>query len=411
MSQTPPQPTDVNTPADWIVRPFRAFVAMQASGGLLLFACAIVAVVWANSGFSESYESLFGTYLTVGFGAWELSKPLLLWINDGLMAIFFFVVGLEIKRELLDGELASPRRAALPLLAAVGGMLVPAGFYLALNFGGPGEPGWGIPMATDIAFALAVIIALGSRVPLALRIFLTAIAIVDDLGAVLVIALFYTSEVSGQALMVAGAAFAALVMLNQAGFRSFVLYGLFGAVLWVAVLLSGVHATVAGVLLAMTIPARTPDQDPTPLEQAEHGLHGWVAYLILPVFALANAGVALGGDAGGPPSAVAPGIVLGLVLGKPIGILIFSWIAVKARWADLPAGVGWVQVLGVGALCGIGFTMSLFIAGLAFPDPALLNSAKIGILSASIVAGLLGTVLLLATRRPTTDEDEELAPA
>jgi Na+:H+ antiporter, NhaA family len=386
-------------PADWIVAPFRAFVSIQASGGMLLFACAVIAVIWANSAFAGGYEALFGTYVTMGFGEWVLSKPLLLWINDGLMAVFFFVVGLEIKRELLDGELASPRRAALPLLAAVGGMLVPAGFYLGLNFGGPGEAGWGIPMATDIAFALAVILALGRRVPLALRIFLTAIAIVDDLGAVLVIALFYTAGVSTQALMVGGAAFLMLILLNQAGFRSFVLYGIFGLVLWLAVLLSGVHATVAGVLLAMTIPARTPDEDPSPLERAEHGLHPWVAFAILPIFALANAGVALGGDAGGTESGVAPGIVLGLVLGKPVGILVFSWIAVKARWADLPAGVGWTQVIGVGALCGIGFTMSLFIAGLAFPDPGLLRSAKLGILGASLIAGVMGTVLLLVGSR------------
>jgi NhaA family Na+:H+ antiporter len=386
-------------PADWIVAPFRAFVNIQASGGLLLFACALVAVVWANSGFSDSYQALFGTYVTVGFGEWALSKPLLLWINDGLMAVFFFVVGLEIKRELLDGELASPRRAALPMLAAAGGMLVPAGLYVALNAGGPGEPGWGIPMATDIAFALAVLIALGPRVPVALRIFLTAIAIADDLGAVLVIALFYTSEVSVQALMVGGGALAALAVLNWAGFRSFVLYGALGAVLWLAVLMSGVHATVAGVLLAMTIPARTPDVDPSPLERAEHGLHGWVAYAILPVFALANAGVALGGGTGGASSAVAPGIVLGLVLGKPVGIVLFSWIAVRIRAADLPAGVSWTQVTGVGALCGIGFTMSLFIAGLAFPDPALLRDAKLGILGASLVAGVGGAGLLLAASR------------
>jgi NhaA family Na+:H+ antiporter len=269
-----------------------------------------------------------------------------------------------------------------------------------LNWGGPGASGWGIPMATDIAFALAVVLALGRRVPLALRVFLTAIAIVDDLGAVLVIALFYTSEVSVQALMVGAAAVAALVLLNRAGFRSLVLYGVVGAVLWLAVLMSGVHATVAGVLLAMTIPARTPDVDPSPLERAEHGLHGWVAYGILPVFALANAGVVLGGGGGATPSSVAPGIVLGLVLGKPLGIVFFSWIAVRTRLADLPTGATWTQVAGVGALCGIGFTMSLFIAGLAFPDPALLRSAKLGILSASLVAGAAGTLLMLRSRPP-----------
>jgi NhaA family Na+:H+ antiporter len=391
----PPLPRPLR-PAERMAAPFRRFVAMEASGGILLFACSLVAVVWANSPLRAGYEALFGTYLTVGYGEWGLSKPLLLWVNDGLMAIFFFLMGMEIKRELLDGELASPRRAALPLFAAAGGMLIPALLYFALNRTGSAVAGWGIPMATDIAFALAVVLALGDRVPLGLRVFLTALAIIDDLGAVLVIALFYTGGVSMQALVVAAAALLGLIFLNAAGFRTFILYGVLGMVLWIAVLKSGVHATVAGVLFAMTIPARTPE-DPSPLERAEHGLLPWVAFAILPIFALANAGVVLGGD-GGAALSVTMGVVLGLVVGKPVGVLLFSWIAVRLGVADLPAGATWLQVTGIGALCGIGFTMSLFIAGLAFPDPDLLRGAKIGILGASLVAGLMGTAVLMRAK-------------
>lgn len=399
--QTPDRPDFPTVPADYLLSPFKQFAKIEASGGLLLFSCAVIALVWANSPFAGAYDALLHTYITVGIGEWELHESVLHWVNDGLMAVFFLLVGLEIKRELLTGELASPRRAALPIVAAVGGMLVPAGLYYAVNAGGAGAPGWGIPMATDIAFALAVVMALGRRVPLALKVFLTAIAIVDDLGAVLVIALFYTSEVSPQALMVAGSALFALFVVNRAGFRSFLPYGLLGLVLWVAVLKSGVHATVAGVLLAFTIPARpdlVPDGIDSPLEKVEHALAPWVNYLIMPIFALANAGVTFagGGSAGG--SAISLGIVLGLVLGKPIGITLFSWLAVRSRIADLPFGASWLQIVGIGALCGIGFTMSLFIAGLAFDDAGLLNAAKMGILGASVVATIGGTLLLLGPR-------------
>ncbi len=402
-----PDPSGSPVLADRILLPFRVFAQVEASAGILLFAFAVFALVWANSSFGSSYEELFGTYVRVGFGDAEIYKPLLLWINDGLMAVFFLLVGLEIKRELLSGELSSPRKAALPFFAAVGGMALPAALFLALNMGGAGESGWGIPMATDIAFALAVITALGPRVPLSLKVFLTAVAIVDDLGAVLVIALFYTSDVSSQALVVAASAFIGLVMVNRAGFRSFLPYGLLGLVLWVAVLKSGVHATVAGVLLAMTIPA-TPDVEPdgfdTPLEILEHGLHPWVAYLILPLFALANAGVTFAGEAVPGAMPITLGIVLGLVVGKPIGIAVFSWIAVRFGFADLPHGASWAQVWGVGVLCGIGFTMSLFIGGLAFEDPGFLRASKIGILGASAVAGILGAALLARTRNAPMSE-------
>lgn len=401
-------------PADYLLNPFRQFAKIEASGGLLLFAFAVVALIWANSPFAHSYEELLHVYVTVGFGEWELHESVLHWVNDGLMAVFFLLVGLEIKREMLTGELASPRKAALPIFAAVGGMLVPAGLYFALNQGGAGSSGWGIPMATDIAFALAVVMALGKRVPLALKVFLTAIAIVDDLGAVLVIALFYTSDVSSQALMVAGSALFALFVVNRAGFRSFIPYTLLGLVLWVAVLKSGVHATVAGVLLALTIPARpdlVPDGIDSPLERMEHGLAPWVNYLIMPIFALANAGVSFAGGSAPGGSAVTLGIILGLVVGKPIGITLFSWLAVKFKLADLPGSADWGQVVGVGTLCGIGFTMSLFIGGLAFEDPAFLKSAKIGILAASTVAAILGTALLLLQKpaREPSDVMEAIA--
>lgn len=420
-----------------LVRPFETFFGLESASGILLLATAAAALVWANSPWSESYVHLWETYVTVGGGALELSKSLHHWINDGLMAVFFFVVGLEIKREVLVGELASPRQAALSVAAAVGGMVVPALLYVAVNAGGPGAAGWGIPMATDIAFALGVLALLGSRVPVALKVFVTAVAIVDDLGAVLVIALFYTAELNLMALAAAGVVMVLLLGLNRGGIRTAAPYALLGVVLWVALLKSGVHATLAGVLLALTIPASrrvdapaflararsyleefaedvregqtapTADQRDalhslesaaedlqTPLTRLEHILHPWVAFFVMPVFALANAGVALGGGAS-LLDAVPLGIVLGLVAGKPVGILLSAWLAVRLGWAELPAGTGWTHLLGVGLLCGIGFTMSLFIAGLAFPTPELLDSAKLGILAASALAGVGGGLLLV----------------
>jgi len=389
------------------------------------------------------YFDLWQTVGTVGLGGLTISKPLLLWINDGLMAVFFFVVGLEIKREVLVGELAEPKKAALSIAAAVGGMAVPAALYAALNAGGSGSAGWGVPMATDIAFALGVLALLGSRVPLALKIFVTAVAIVDDLGAVLVIALFYTEKLSLTMLAVGGGFLAVLFVLNRSGVRRTWPYALLGAALWVAFLKSGVHATVAGVLVALTIPARrridapdflrraelllaefredvapgrsepTADQRDslhaleseaeklgTPLARLEHALHPWVAYFIMPVFALANAGVAVEGNllaTLGQP--VSLGVILGLFLGKQVGVLGAAWLAVRAGVAAMPAGVRWSQVWGVSLLCGIGFTMSLFIASLAFPDPELLDAAKVGILAGSLVSGLAGAAVLLRPAR------------
>ncbi|HVS04338.1 MAG TPA: Na+/H+ antiporter NhaA [Thermoanaerobaculia bacterium] len=440
-------PTAGNPAARLLLRPFQRFVRLESASGILLVAAALVALLWANSAAGASYFRLWQTLGTVGLGGFAISKPLLLWINDGLMAIFFFVVGLEIKREVLVGELAEPRKAALPIAAAVGGMVVPAAIYAALNAGGPGTPGWGIPMATDIAFALGVLALLGPRVPLALKVFVTAVAIVDDLGAVLVIALFYTERLSLTMLGVGAACLVLLALINRAGVRRTWPYALVGAALWVAFLKSGVHATIAGVLLALTIPARrtidapeflrraelllaefredvapgrdrpTADQRDavhaleraaenlgTPLVRLEHALHPWVAFFIMPVFALANAGVAVGGDVlatlGQP---ISLGIILGLFVGKQVGVLGAAWLAVKAGIAAMPAAVSWRQVWGVSLLCGIGFTMSLFIAGLAFADPAFVDDAKVGILVGSLVSGVAGAAALLRPRPRAAD--------
>ena len=436
-----------------LLRPFQTFFRLEAAGGLLLFACAVVAIVWANSPLAGAYFDLWATIVTVGFGGFAISKPLLLWINDGLMAVFFFVVGLEIKREILAGELSSPKKAGLALAGALGGMVVPALFYTALNAGTPAVRGWGIPMATDIAFALGALALLGRRVPLALKVLLTALAIVDDLGAVLVIALFYTADLSWAALGAGAVFFAALVVAGRAGVRHPLVYAVLGAGLWVALLTSGVHATIAGVLTALTVPARTSldapaflsqarasldafaaDMHPartrpspeqrnavaalelvcvraeTPLHRMEHALHGWVAFAIMPLFALANAGVAFGG-AGTAANPITLGIVLGLLAGKQIGITAFAWLAVRLGFAELPRSVSWRHFYGMSCLCGIGFTMSLFIATLAFPgDAAALDSAKIGIRGASRLAGRVGWLVLARTRpvAPASTHDAEV---
>jgi len=404
-----------------LVSPFVAFTRMEAAGGVLLMASAAVALVWSNSSWAASYVALWQTPVSVEFGGFALGKPLLLWINDGLMAVFFLLIGLEIKREVVAGELNSLRKAALPVAAAVGGMFVPAAVYLLVARDPATLAGWGVPVATDIAFALGVLLLLGSRAPLALKVFLTAVAIVDDLGAIMVISLFYTAALDTTALLAAGALFALALMGNRAGIRAIPFYGIVGAALWLAVLKSGVHATVAGVLLASTIPMGAGrndeetgehDHPDSPLHMLEHGLHPWVAFVVLPVFALANAGVALGGGMGDPMGMqITLGIVLGLVLGKPVGILATSWMAVRAGWADLPEGVNWRQLAGVGSLCGIGFTMSLFIGGLAFADPGHLDAAKVGVLTASLASALVGTTLLLtAAGRADTPSEPSTAP-
>jgi len=426
------------TPIERVTRPFQEFSESEAAGGVLLLAASAVALAWANSPWAESYSTLWEHKFTIGFEGLALSKSILHWINDGLMAIFFFVVGLEIKRELLVGELVSPRHAALPIAGALGDVVVPALLYFSLNAGGPGAAGWGIPMATDIAFAVGAMALLGSRVPVGLKVFLTALAIVDDIVAVLVIAIFYTGNLSWLSLGVAGGFFAALLAASKLGVRHPLPFALLGFCMWVAMLFSGVHSTIAGVLAALTVPAQPrievekfiargrrlldqmeyPDDGEehilrsearqvvvialedacekveTPLQRFEHTLLPWVRLIIMPVFALANAGVALGTGTAAATSPISLGIVLGLVVGKPIGIFCASWLAVRLGLASLPAQVGWRQILGVGALGGIGFTVSIFIAGLAFAGQPLLEVAKLGIFAASLVAGGTGFLLL-----------------
>jgi len=425
-------------PVDRLLGPLQRFLQLEAASGILLLGAAAVAFGWANSSWSASYDALWSMPLGVRFGALALEKPLLLWVNDGLMALFFFVVGLEIKRELVAGELREARRALLPLVCALGGMLAPAAVYVAFNPTGSELRGWAIPAATDIAFAVGVLALLGERVPLALRVFLTALAIVDDLGAVVVIALFYTSELDTSALLAAACALAAGVALNRLRVRSPLPYALVGAALWLATLESGVHATVAGVLLAFTIPSRAElpavsfavrarallarleaspsDRDDAvhelasgsaraqaPLARLEHALAPWTSFVVMPVFALANAGVVLGGGHAPLVSEVTLGVALGLILGKPLGVAGAAWLAHRAGWATLPAGVSWAQLRGAACLAGIGFTMSLFIAGLAFGGgshgeageaSAQLGAAKLGILAGSLISGVLGWALL-----------------
>ena len=368
--------------------------------GVILIAVALVAFTWANSGFAHLYTAIrdFPLRLPVI----NLEKPLELWVNDLLMAVFFLYVGLELKREVLKGELSNPRRAALSIAGALGGMVVPALLYTLVNSGNSsGARGWGIPMATDIAFAVGVLSLLGKRVPLALKVFLVALAVVDDMGAVIVIGLFYTSSLDLGMLLAALGVFAALVGLNAARVPWMTPYLLLGLMLWYFVYKSGLHATIAGVLLATTIPLGM--QERTMLERLEHRLAPLVSFCVMPVFALFNAGVPIAAALQGGVNLVTVGAFVGLVLGKPIGIVGFAWLAVRFKLAELPQGVNWSMILGGGLLGGIGFTMALFIASLAFKNDALLESAKLGVLVASVVAALLGLIWLrFALKAPAT---------
>ena len=445
-------------PVDRLIRPFQDFARFGAAGGIVLMLAAIAAFVIAQTDFYESYRQFFLHVIKLGLDDWIIDvpigksvKPLTfeLFINDALMAIFFLFVGLEIKRELLVGELSSLRRATMPFAAAAGGMIVPGAIYAAINWGTPQVNGWGAAVATDIAFALGVLMLLGKRVPASLKVFLTSLAIVDDLGALAVIAIFYTEQLNTDALRNAGIIIAILMAHNLLGVKKIHPYLLFGLPLWYFVLESGVHATIAGILLAATIPARqriNPDAflesnrnamdvfekaktqtddvrrnreliaaartielncehiEP-PLHRLEHKLAGLCAFLIIPVFAFANAGVHVGGGVEAT-SRVTLGIVAGLVIGKPLGVLLSCYIAFKLRLGDLPKGVTWHHIHGAGWLAGIGFTMSLFIANLAFKDSAHdLDQAKIGILGASILAGIIGLSVLLLTTKPPSDSD------
>jgi NhaA family Na+:H+ antiporter len=383
------------------LRGLQEFLRLEAAGGLLLVGAALLAMLVANSPLREGYEAFLHIEAEVRIGALGLEKPLLLWINDGLMAVFFLLVGLELKREVLEGHLSSPRRAALPAIAAVGGMLLPATIYAALNWGdAEAMRGWAIPSATDIAFALGALGLLGDRVPTSLKAFLLSVAIFDDVGSIVVIAAFYTDELSVPALLSASALVLGLAILNRHGVMRASAYFVLGIPLWVAVLKSGVHATLAGVALALFLPLRTNDGDEGPLPRLEHALHPWVAYGVLPVFAFANAGVSLRGL--GLASFVDPvplGIFCGLFFGKQLGVMSASWLATRWRLASLPEGVTWLQLYGASLLCGIGFTMSLFVASLAFEQgggegivyPGL---ERLGIVAGSLVSAVVGTLVL-----------------
>jgi Na+:H+ antiporter, NhaA family len=430
------------SPVRRLVKPLQEFIELEASSGILLLTVTVIALVWANSPWAAGYFALWKQPFTLKIGGQGIEKSLLAIINDGLMAIFFLLVGLEIKREILVGQLSDLRRAAFPLFAALGGMVVPATVFVAVTQGTPSMRGWGIPMATDIAFALGILALLGSRVPYSLKVFLAALAIADDMGAVLVIALFYTSQIATNYLLTGLGLLVLLAVANKLGLRKLPFYFTIGVVIWYCFLKSGVHATVAGVLLAFTIPAHvsisrvdflqrarammnefTQANDQTeegresqtaalngltraandaqmPIERAENSLHPFVTFFVVPIFALANAGVALSEGLGvvrTEPAAL--GIFLGLVIGKPVGISLFCFLAVKLRLAVLPVGVVWRHVLGIGCLGGVGFTMSLFISELAFGASPQLTAAKVAVLGASGVSATLGALLLLGRKR------------
>ncbi|GCE45576.1 NhaA family Na+:H+ antiporter [Thermosporothrix hazakensis] len=431
-----------HTLAERLLQPFQEFLQTKTSGGILLVGCTIIALLWANSPWASSYPRFWESHLSISLFGFVLDESLHTWINDGLMTFFFLLVGLEIKRELLVGELSSARQAVLPLLAALGGAIFPALIYTGWTLGTDALRGWGIPMATDIAFVLGILALLGNHIPQTLKIFLTALAIADDLLAVTVIAIFYTSNLSWVALGAAVLLFLFLVLINALGVRHWLTYALLGLLLWFAVFLSGVHATIAGVLLALTIPARSRiasttflrqsrevldefeqacapgtglymdnrqqtavqaletacERIQTPLQRIEHALNDPVSYVIVPLFVLANAGVNLNpGELGlSLFSPVSLGVVTGLVIGKQLGITLLSWLVVRLRWAELPEGVTFRHIYGVGWLAGIGFTMSLFIAELAFSSAyeTLLKDAKVGILLALLLSGVIGYLLL-----------------
>ncbi len=378
-----------------------------AASGVLIFLAAVSAMVVENSSWNVYYDSFLNIPVAMQFADLIIAKPLLLWINDGLMAVFFLLVGLELKREFLEGELSKPSNVILPVVGAVGGIAVPAGIYALLNHGDAAAlEGWAIPTATDIAFALGILALLGQRVPPALKLFLLTLAIIDDLAAIIIIALFYTSDLYTSSLMVAGGAIGLLILMNILGVRGIAGYILVGAVLWVSVLKSGVHATLAGVVLGLSIPLKVKGGKTSPLHQLEHDLHHVVGLGILPLFAFANAGVSL--DGLGPSVLMEPvplGIALGLFLGKQIGVFGFIWAAIKSGLTKLPEGFTWGQLYGVALLCGVGFTMSLFISSLAFEHSGATevsgavaaSNARLGILAGSIVSGICGYVVLLST--------------
>ncbi|CAG5001087.1 Na(+)/H(+) antiporter NhaA [Dyadobacter sp. CECT 9275] len=370
---------------------FKYFFKSNSTGGIILIACVLLSLIIANTGAGPHFDHFLAYQIGADISGVNLRYPVSLWINDGLMAIFFLLVGLEIKRELIEGELSSVKKATLPIVAALGGVLVPASIYYAINSGSPTASGWGIPMATDIAFALAILSLLGKKVPASLKIFLSALAIVDDLMAILVIAIFYSSDLHYIYLLYAGAIFIFLLVINKAGVKNLAAYLIPGVLIWYFIHHSGVHATIAGVLTAFAIPT-TPDSKESPLEKLEHTLANPVNFIIMPLFALANTNIKFEtGMVEGLTTVLGLGIIAGLVIGKPLGITLFSWIIVKMGAAKMPGGANWKHLIGLGMLGGVGFTMSVFIALLSFPGAHfILSEAKFAILTGSVLSGTLG---------------------
>lgn len=376
------------------IQPFKDFFRSEQIGGIILLFCVAVSISIANSSLGSEFEQLLSTKIGFSTENLHLDYSLSMWINDGLMAIFFLLVGLEIKREMLEGELSNPRKAAMPIMAALGGMLLPAAIYTFFNQGYETAHGWGIPMATDIAFALGVISLLGKHVPASLKVFLAALAIADDLGAIIVIAVFYTNELHWMELLYSGSILLVLILMNRMGVKKLVFYIIPGIFLWYLVHHSGIHATIAGVLLALTIPTN-PVKETSPLEKLEHIIVRPVNFLIMPIFALANTNIRFEqGMVDGLFSPLGAGIILGLFLGKPFGVLLFSWLSVKLGFGTLPSGANWKHITGLGMLAGIGFTMSIFVSMLSFSNPEFQTEAKFAILTASVSAGIAGYLFL-----------------
>jgi NhaA family Na+:H+ antiporter len=442
----------IDKPRDFVYRQVfltaQNFIRIEAASGIVLLAATIVALTWANSPWSDSYSDFWHTHVTVNADIFDIDLDLQEWVNDALMVLFFFLAGLEIKRELVRGELSTPRRALLPAAAALGGMITPAFIFIVIAGGTAGADGWGIPMATDIAFAVGILALLARRIPGSIRVFLLALAIADDIGAIVVIAVFYTSDLNFLAMGIAGLVLAVIVFCNRSGLRNVDVYVFLGIVMWVAMLESGVHATLTGVILGLLTPARSyydretfaEDADDlvrryreaveageesvkesilhqmedlahgteAPLERLERALVSWVSFLVVPLFALANAGVRIDADTARAAieSPLSQGVFLGLVLGKPIGIFVFTWLAVRLKLCDKPTGASWPEVFGVGMIAGIGFTISLLITGLAFEDGLLIDEAKLGVLAGSTIAGLAGLLFLLAVSRPSVTAPE-----
>jgi NhaA family Na+:H+ antiporter len=432
-----------DSPIDYVLKPVSRFIHQEFTGGIILFLNVLIAIFWVNSPWGDSYHHLWETNISIELEQYVIDQPLHIWINDGLMALFFFVIGLELKREFMSGELSTFKKASLPMIAALGGMLVPALIYLAFNKNLASEQGWGIPMATDIAFALALLSMAGKDIPGSVKVFLSALAVADDLGAVLVIAFFYTEQIAYTPLLTAGFFLLLLVFGKFLGIRNMLFYLVIGIIVWAGFLFSGVHATIAGVLVAFTIPARTkineihyeesvkryisefekeipqegtlttPRQHAiiekikkishdaeTPLQQIEFAIHPWVAFVIMPLFALSNAGIHIGAHfLTSLINPVSLGVITGLIVGKFVGVLLFTWLMIRSGFSELPKSANWQHIIGVAALAGVGFTMSLFITGLAFNYDKMVEQSKYGIFLASVISGCVGILILKTSNK------------